>query len=1143
MHFHTHTFNKNIVAMGWKEKTTLDGLKYYYNESTKEIGWEKPDELKSKKELEDMKGDWTWVPHPVHVWQPARRVGTNGNGTQCVTVEGKNVTVPTDGLMNGPETGGRNQEVPMWDLSHSALVQLEDDLVMLDGINEGMISHTLRERYGKDELYTWVGASRNVLVSVNPYKRLPLYTKEKIDMYHNKPPNLVLAPHPFSIAGDSYDSMSFNNIEQSILISGESGSGKTEATKQCLKYLADVAGSENNVEGKILACNPLLESYGNAKTIRNNNSSRFGKWIEVHFHNVDRSICGARILNYLLEKSRVVFQQQNERNFHIFYQMCQDSSTSSKYELTGGADSFRYLSQSGLIKAKDVDDKSDFQATLSAMQELNFSAEEQDWALRIAAAVLHLGNVKFVEKAEKGSVKGSSISNSKSVEIAADFLGVPAKELTRVLCYRSISVRRETSVIPLNPTDARDGCDSLAKGIYGRLFDYLVLRINDSLKGDTGKFIGILDIFGFEIFENNSFEQLCINFANEKLQQQFNRTTFKEEEALYQAEGIKFQHIEFIDNQIVLDLIEKKPMGILLMLDEESLVPEGTNTKFMNKIESNNVKNPKFLTDKHRKLENSLAFEIDHYAGIVKYDSRQFMEKNKDTLFADMYSVCADSKDGLTAGLFPDASARRQLKSLSFQFRGQLNDLMNSLYETESRYIRCVKPNNKQSADQFEASLVLEQLRYSGVFEAVSIRKQGYPFRMTYRQFACRYKCINTDYKYKASRKDDKAICKELMEKSAQDFSEVQFGKTRVLYRAKEHRNLKLLRNLALETIVPVCQKLIRGGIAREFGRRLKKATSALANALKVANDIKLMDDAIAAVSPTIGPLSKVFKAQPVNLKKAKAARDDLQKWVDLEKIFDRLTKVDSPTEKQFGELTAAVARASELLEIPRTKTQVKLFEVARQQVIYMEIKVNESHLDSKGSQYKSLSSFKGLRDREAFAKKGFFLGRKKLEEGMHTYSKGKLPTSLTQIDDKLVERQATQMFALVQKFMGDKKHPMPDQAGAQAVQMAITTPLLQDELFVQIMKQCSGNPESPQKGYDLMAVCVHSFIPSKELQNFVLMFFRETGHNQQFLSAYHNTKYGEKAKSAPSGDNMNGMITKFKASNDRSRFSVMPKK
>ena len=303
----------------------------------------------------------------------------------------------------GVETAGRKQTVEFWPLVPSSLKLIEDDLIMLNDINKGLIMHTLRARYMKNDLYTWVGASHSVLVSVNPYVRLDIYGEDQIQEHRVKSPNKIVPPHVFDIANDSYDSMLFDSIDQSILISGESGAGKTEATKQCLKFIASIAGSENNVETKILQANPVLEAFGNAKTIRNNNSSRFGKWIEVYFKQGEQSITSAKIINYLLEKSRLVHQQGAERNFHIFYQMASDAETAAKYEI-GTPHDYRYLYQGHVEKVEGIDDEAEFNATKQAFQDLDFTEEEREWVLQMSAFVLHLGNITFKHQGQENNV-------------------------------------------------------------------------------------------------------------------------------------------------------------------------------------------------------------------------------------------------------------------------------------------------------------------------------------------------------------------------------------------------------------------------------------------------------------------------------------------------------------------------------------------------------------------------------------------------------------------------------------------------------------------------------------------------------------------------------------------------------------------
>ena len=324
--------------------------------------------------------------------------------------------------------------------------------------------------------------------------------------------------------------------------------------------------------------NPVLEAYGNAKTLRNNNSSRFGKWIEIHFNNEGRTICGAKIDNYLLEKSRLAYQQKDERNYHIFYQLCK-SHKASLYAL-GAPAMYHYLNQSGCVNVPGMDDVAEFQEVEKSLQQLGFTEEEQDWMFRVTCGILIVGNATFAPHKE-----GSKQMNAQDVKLAANYFDLDATLLDKTLLNRSIVVRGERSVIPLKPEAARDAVDALAKDIYGRLFDWLVGRVNKAIDGEEEEYWHVLDIFGFEIFEINSFEQLCINFANEKLQQHFNRHTFKEEESVYISEGVPYTKVKFIDNQPVLNLIEKSPHGILVMLDKEINVPKGSDKIYIHKIE------------------------------------------------------------------------------------------------------------------------------------------------------------------------------------------------------------------------------------------------------------------------------------------------------------------------------------------------------------------------------------------------------------------------------------------------------------------------------------------------------------------------------------------------------------------------------
>lgn len=915
--------------MSWQEKQTIDGLPYYYNSSTEEITWDKPEALMSRDEKAEDEGQWVWIPHPKRLWQPARILSEDGSGKVCQTRDGRRVTIPADGIVSGDLTNGRELKVEFWPLKLSQLNRPEEDLVQMRTVDDASIINNIRIRYEKDELYTWVGAAKSVLISVNPYKALNLYGEKVIHEYRNKAPNTHYKPHVYDIANDSYNSLLFDNEDQSILISGESGAGKTVCTKQCLDFLAQVAGSESTIEEKVLKANPLLEAFGNAQTIRNNNSSRFGKWIEIFFEPLERKIVSAKITNYLLEKSRLVYQQKGERNYHIFYQLTTNNDMMTTYDLEGPKH-YHYTNQSGLYKANLIDDQKEFAEVLEAFDLLNFSEEEKEFVLSVTCGILTLGNCQFREKSQKEGNIGSEIVDKKPMSHAAKLMGFAEEELEKTLTFRAITVRGVTSVIPLNPEKAKSALDSLSMSIYSRLFDFLVQKINESLEGKRGKFIGILDIFGFEIFEQNSFEQLCINFANEKLQQQFNRTTFKEEEALYQAEAIEYTPIVFIDNQVVLDMIEKAPTGILPLLDDECIIPEGSDRKFMNKMEQQYDGSEKFQTDTKRKLQDNFNFEIVHYAGIVRYNGENFMQKNQDSLFQTSYDFCSNNSNPLFAAMFPKIDFRK-MKSISYQFRNQLNTLMNSLYETNSRYIRCTKPNGAQVADNFDSFLVIDQLRYSGVFEAVEIRKQGFPFRYKFSQFACRYSCINRGYKYRTSGKSFRQRCEEILEVSKQNFSGCVFGKSMVLFKTFEFTTLELLRNLALETLIPKMQAVMKGHLAREMKRRCLKLDGELKKAIKIGNDLPLVTKRIDDVEPTLADFLSLFKGVfPRSLEEAKVLKKNLERWLAVEITMEGLLQKDPNS--VYYDLAAALKDADQLRAegIKETQKQTDIYAKAK---------------------------------------------------------------------------------------------------------------------------------------------------------------------------------------------------------------------
>ncbi|ELR21237.1 myosin1, putative [Acanthamoeba castellanii str. Neff] len=797
---------------GWKQYFTAEGNAYYYNEVSGETSWDPPSSLQSH----DYNAEFVWIPHPVHGYITGKFIQEDYGGTSyCQTEEGELAKV-----------------------AKSVLDKSVDDLVQMDDINEAMIVHNLRKRFKNDQIYTNIGT---ILISVNPFKRLPLYTPTVMDQYMHKGTK-EMPPHTYNIADDAYRAMIDNRMNQSILISGESGAGKTECTKQCLTYFAELAGSTNGVEQNILLANPILESFGNAKTLRNNNSSRFGKWVEIHFDQKG-SICGASTINYLLEKSRVVYQIKGERNFHIFYQLVKGATAEQRrrWFVSGPPESFKFLSQSGCIDVEGVDDVKEFEEVFFAMGKLGFSEDDINNCMELISAILHLGNFEFVSGQGK-NVETSTVANREEVKIVATLLKNVTSKLMEIKGC-------DPTRIPLTPVQATDATNALAKAIYSKLFDWLVKKINESMepqKGAKTTTIGVLDIFGFEIFDKNSFEQLCINFTNEKLQQHFNQYTFKLEEKLYQSEEVKYEHITFIDNQPVLDLIEKKqPQGLMLVLDEQISIPKSSDATFF--IKANQTHGGKKHANYEEVRTSRTDFIIKHYAGDVIYDSTGMLEKNKDTLQKDLLVLSESSKQKLMNVLFPPSEGDQKTSKVTLggQFRKQLDSLMTALNATEPHYIRCIKPNSEKQADLFHGFMSLQQLRYAGVFEAVRIRQTGYPFRYSHENFLKRYGFLVKDI-HKRYGPNLKQNCDLLLKSMKGDWSKVQVGKTRVLYRAPEQRGLELQRNIAVERVTIQIQAGVRRMFARRLYKRMRAIKPVLLNAIK-SRSLSVLEQAIDA--------------------------------------------------------------------------------------------------------------------------------------------------------------------------------------------------------------------------------------------------------------------------------------------------------
>ncbi|XP_068659158.1 myosin-15 isoform X2 [Aristolochia californica] len=602
---------------------------------------------------------------------------------------------------------------------------------------------------------------------------------------------------------------------QSILVSGESGAGKTETTKLILQYLTFVGGraalDDRTVEQQVLESNPLLEAFGNAKTVRNDNSSRFGKFVEIQFDKSGR-ISGAAIRTYLLERSRVVQITDPERNYHCFYQLCASGKDAEKYKL-GHPSNFHYLNQSRTIELDGVSNAQEYLKTRRAMDIVGISFDEQDAIFRVLAAILHLGNIEFSPGKEHDS---STLKDQKSgfhLQMAASLMMCETNLLLTTLCTRSIQTLEGNIVKALDWVAAIANRDALAKTMYARLFDWLVEKINRSVgqDPDSSLQIGVLDIYGFECFKNNSFEQFCINFANEKLQQHFNEHVFKMEQEEYKKEKINWSYIEFIDNQDVLDLIEKKPIGIIALLDEACMFPKSTHITFSTKLYQNlgthsRLEKPKF---------SETDFTLSHYAGKVSYHTNSFLEKNRDYVVLEHCNLLSSSKCTFVASLFPSTQefsrSNYKFSSVASRFKQQLQALMETLNSTEPHYIRCVKPNSLNRPQLFENKSVLHQLRCGGVLEAVRISLAGYPTRRMYCDFVDRYGLLAPEFAFES---DEKTFTERILKKL--NLENFQLGKNKVFLRAGQIAVLDSKRVEVLDNAAKLIQSHLRTFIARK---------------------------------------------------------------------------------------------------------------------------------------------------------------------------------------------------------------------------------------------------------------------------------------------------------------------------------------
>ncbi|KAK3193407.1 hypothetical protein Dsin_024717 [Dipteronia sinensis] len=743
-------------------------------------------------------GSLVWVEDPEVTWIDGEVVEVKGNEIKVLCTSEKTVVVKASNVYP------KDAEAPQCGV---------DDMTKLAYLHEPGVLQNLKSRYDMNEIYTYTG---NILIAVNPFRRLPhLYDSHMMAQYKGAAFG-ELSPHPFAVADAAYRLMINDGISQSILVSGESGAGKTESTKLLMRYLAYMGGRAvaegRTVEQQVLESNPVLEAFGNAKTVRNNNSSRFGKFVEIQFDKNGR-ISGAAIRTYLLERSRVCQVSDPERNYHCFYMLCAAPPEDIQKFKMGNPRTFHYLNQSNCYELDGVDDSKDYIATRRAMDIVGISSDEQDGIFRVVAAILHLGNIEFTKGKEADSSVPKDDKSWFHLRTAAELLMCDVKALEDSLCKRVIVTRDETITKWLDPESAALSRDALAKIVYSRLFDWLVDKINNSIgqDPDSKSLIGVLDIYGFESFKTNSFEQFCINLTNEKLQQHFNQHVFKMEQEEYTKEEINWSYIEFVDNQDILDLIEKKPGGIIALLDEACMFPRSTHETFAQKLYQTFKNHKRFSKPKLARSD----FTICHYAGDVTYQTELFLDKNKDYVVAEHQSLLSASKCSFVSSLFAplaeESSKTSKFSSIGARFKQQLQALLETLSSTEPHYIRCVKPNNLLKPAIFENTNVLQQLRCGGVMEAIRISCAGYPTRKLFDEFVDRFGILAPEVLVGSP--DEVTACKRLLEKVG--LEGYQIGKTKVFLRAGQMAELDACRSEVLGRSASIIQRKVRSYLAR----------------------------------------------------------------------------------------------------------------------------------------------------------------------------------------------------------------------------------------------------------------------------------------------------------------------------------------
>ncbi|KAM3922219.1 myosin-10-like isoform 1-T1 [Leptodactylus fuscus] len=904
--------------------------------------------------------DWTakklvWVPSEKHGFEAASIKEERGDEVVVELAEnGKKVVVNKDDIqkMNPPK-----------------FTKVED-MAELTCLNEASVLHNLKDRYYSGLIYTYSGL---FCVVINPYKNLPIYSEQIVEMYRGKKRH-EMPPHIYAISETAYRSMLQDREDQSILCTGESGAGKTENTKKVIQYLAHVASShkgrkENTapnssavsygeLEHQLLQANPILEAFGNAKTVKNDNSSRFGKFIRINF-DVAGYIVGANIETYLLEKSRAIRQAKDERAFHVFYQLLAGAGEHVKTDLLlEGFNQYRFLSN-GNVTIPGQQDKEIFQETMESMKIMGINHEEIMSMLKMVSAVLQFGNIVF--RKERNTDQASMPDNTAAQKLC-HLLGLNVTEFTRAILMPKIKVGRDYVQKAQTKEQADFAVEALAKAMYERLFRWLVHRINralDRTKRQGASFIGILDIAGFEIFELNSFEQLCINYTNEKLQQLFNHTMFILEQEEYQREGIEWNFIDFgLDLQPCIDLIERpaNPPGVLSLLDEECWFPKATDKSFVEKVIQELGTHPKF--QKPRQLRDKADLCIIHYAGKVDYKADEWLMKNMDPLNDNVATLLHQSTDKFTAELWKDdiqniqavyffdtyavlpqgpgeidrivgldqmsgmaemsfgssyKTKKGMFRTVGQLYKESLSKLMSTLRNTNPNFVRCIIPNHEKRAGKLEPHLVLDQLRCNGVLEGIRICRQGFPNRIIFQEFRQRYEILTPNAIPKGFM-DGKQACAIMIKALELDPNLFRIGQSKIFFRAGVLAHLEEERDLKITDIIVLFQAACRGYLARKaFSRRQQQMSALKVVQRNCAAYLKLRHWQWWRLFTKVKPLLQVTRQDEVM--QAKVA--------ELQKVKDSHTKTEMELKDMGGKYQQLLEEKNILAEQLQAETEL----------------------------------------------------------------------------------------------------------------------------------------------------------------------------------------------------------------------------